>query len=102
MDLGRLWDVSGGSWELKGGSGRAHGWLWEVSGRSSGRSGVPGMSGMVCLHKVAPLRNGMQKFHFLLLVVRVFGGTTHQVRNWATSEDPQLEDGVAAPTWGAL
>ena len=43
-----------------------------------------------------------KSFTFLLLVRCVFGGTTHQDRDTAASEDPQLEAGVAAQTWGAL
>ena len=83
----------------------ALGGLWEGSGRvfgGSGGSGSSGVSGRVSLHKQTPLRNRIEKFPFLLLLLCVFEGTTHQVMYMATFGDPQLGGRIGAPIKGPL
>ena len=100
--------LGGGIWE-EASEGRHLGglWekLWEGSGRALGRAlgalaalEAPGVSGMVYLHKVAPVCSRLQKFLFLFTVRSVFEGTTREVRSRAAFEDRRLEAGVGEPT----
>ena len=58
--------LRGGIWEDSGRDfGKALGWLWEGSAKGFGdlvALEAPGVAGRVSLRKVAPPRNGMQKF----------------------------------------
>ena len=73
---GAIWEDSGRDF------GKALGWVWEDSGRALGEAlgalvalealEAPGVSGMVSLHKGAPLRNGIEKFLFCVAFTKCF------------------------------
>ena len=82
------------STRISGGSGRGLGGALEALDAA-------GVAGRVSLHKQAPLRNGIEKL-FLLLLLGVVEGTTHQVPRMATFGDHRLGGGVGkSPGAGA-
>jgi hypothetical protein len=78
-------------------------WVSSFSGRGLGGALVaPGVSGMVSFRKLAPVRNGLQKFCSLLFLLCVVEGTTHQLQRMVTFGDPWLGGRVVAHTRGPL